>query len=759
MTTQNSSDDESAEMDRVRTRLRQQQSLRNEDDISFADSSNVSVTSQASMASDSRKVSSNAPITSKRSPSLADQQTSSMLQPLTFEKPQWQGHSALTNIDDGKVSIPEELSTYEHQKQLSSCILADPAPCDSSDFGDHLSFLEDSEALDELDRHIEASLEAKSAMNPVPQEVTGAADCRLRECPLQTTTGEIQLLLSKYDSSLLDDEEVPRGLDREDGITRKPSSTSLFKHPGVEQHQKPPPESFHSSDTDPDDREVKGSLLETSRFSVYNETVRARYDVSDSSEPETDIERSQRLATKRRRTHQKKVVSNNGTNKKKRNELPRSRPKQLRQAERGRALQSNLHSGPNIDSPSRGPLAGTAEEADASSEDSFGFFNEDEINRIEERVRSEQRKRSSLVNGDTVHVPSSSIMETKQIEANFSDQIVDQGSQSKAFDIAITQPQEDIIDRTVHRDESNFDHAFGFQEVSHIPEYFKSQTSQTSDNVGTSENTILCSLDMQQYHDQSSFDSIETDERMSEIDPKLYAPTPPKKKHPPIVHRFSLANRPLASRRRVPVEQVFPQPVGLLWRTKFSAFNQMQSELANVVAYSDDNIVVSAPTGAGKTALFEMAMARFFTLNLQRQIRKLDERQHVDKSQKIVYVSPSKALCDERYEDWTTRLGSMNLGIQVALITGDGDPSASYKDLANANVVLTTPEKWDSLTRRWTENFFLFASVKLFLVDEVHLVADDSRGWCLESIICRMKTIQNAAQRISVTQIELQHSR
>jgi hypothetical protein len=763
MTTHTSSDDESAEMDRVRTRLRQQQSLRNENDMSLAESSDSSIVSQASKAWDPHKVPSDACITSKPNPSSEDQQRTSTLQPLTVEKPQWQEQSALKNIDDDKVSIPEELSTIGYQKQLSSGIPTDPAPCDSSDLDDYFCFLEDDEALDELDRQIEASLQAKDAMSPVPHEVTAAAECRLRECLLQTNTGDTQLLESIDDNSLLDAKEVPYGLDREVEVTTKtsqPSNKTLFKQPTVEQlkpHQKSRSKSCHSSDTDSLDRDVKGSLLKPSRYPVYTKSARGCYDDSDSSEPETDLERSQRLATKRKRKHRKKTISNSGTSKKKRKELPRSMPKQQRQVERVHALEKNVHSVPKIHPLSHGPHAGTVAEVDGSSDDSFGFFNEDEINRIEERVRSEQRKRSSLENGDTLQVPSSSKAETKLIQANSADQFAYQGSQSKAFGVAMSQPQLNSIDRTVHRDESNFDHAFGFQEVAHILEYSK---SQAKDDVGTSnENTTLCSLEKQQHHNQSSFDSIETDERMSEIDPILYAPKPPKKMHPPIVHRFSLANRPLASRRRVHVENVFPQPISFLWRTKFPAFNQMQSELANVVAYSDDNIVVSAPTGAGKTALFEMAMARFFTLNLQRQIRKLDERQQIDKSQKIVYVSPSKALCDERYEDWTTRLGTMNLGIQLALVTGDGDPSASYKDLANANVVLTTPEKWDSLTRRWTENFFLFASVKLFLVDEVHLVADDSRGWCLESIICRMKTIQNAAQRISVTQTELQHSR
>jgi ATP-dependent DNA helicase HFM1/MER3 len=183
----------------------------------------------------------------------------------------------------------------------------------------------------------------------------------------------------------------------------------------------------------------------------------------------------------------------------------------------------------------------------------------------------------------------------------------------------------------------------------------------------------------------------------------------------------------------------------------------MQSEIANVLAHSNDNLVVSAPTGAGKTAVFEMAMARLFGTELHEQA--IGRNNQLSKRRKIVYIAPSKALCEERFEDWSSRLSQMKLGIEVALITGDGEHSDSFRDAVAAHVILTTPEKWDSLTRRWTEIFFLFASVKLFLIDEVHLLGDDSRGCCLESIVCRMKTIQRAATAIRVTGEEIQKSR
>jgi hypothetical protein len=90
-----------------------------------------------------------------------------------------------------------------------------------------------------------------------------------------------------------------------------------------------------------------------------------------------------------------------------------------------------------------------------------------------------------------------------------------------------------------------------------------------------------------------------------------------------------------------------------------------------------------------------MAMARFFDVDLQsqQQPQRRGSTQQISRCRKIVYVSPSKALCEERFEDWSARLAEMNLGLEVALVTGDGDPSASFRDLAAAHLVLTTPEK------------------------------------------------------------------
>jgi ATP-dependent DNA helicase HFM1/MER3 len=147
-----------------------------------------------------------------------------------------------------------------------------------------------------------------------------------------------------------------------------------------------------------------------------------------------------------------------------------------------------------------------------------------------------------------------------------------------------------------------------------------------------------------------------------------------------------------------------------------------------------------------------MAMGRLFqnaldSLNRSISHKRYDSHSNIPNHRKIVYLSPSKALCQERYNDWSRRLSQINPTIECAMITGDSSESnGSIRDVASAHVILTTPEKWDSITRKWTDHLYLIGSVKLLLVDEVHLIGDKSRGACLEAIICRMKTVQRAAK-------------
>lgn len=65
--------------------------------------------------------------------------------------------------------------------------------------------------------------------------------------------------------------------------------------------------------------------------------------------------------------------------------------------------------------------------------------------------------------------------------------------------------------------------------------------------------------------------------------------------------------------------------------------------------------------------------------------------------------------------------------------------------MVHSAYVLYIQEKWDSMTRKWRDYKSLVQLVRLFLIDEVHQLNDETRGPTMEAIVSRMKTIQAAS--------------
>ncbi|XP_017346765.1 probable ATP-dependent DNA helicase HFM1 [Ictalurus punctatus] len=162
--------------------------------------------------------------------------------------------------------------------------------------------------------------------------------------------------------------------------------------------------------------------------------------------------------------------------------------------------------------------------------------------------------------------------------------------------------------------------------------------------------------------------------------------------------------------------------------SEFPYFNYVQSKALDDVLYSSRNFVACAPTGSGKTVLFELAIIRI--------LMETTEPWH---DVKAVYMAPIKALCSQRYENWKQKFGP--LGLNCKELTGDTEID-DYFEIQDAHLIMTTPEKWDSMTRKWRDNALLH-SVQLFLIDEIHVVKDVTRGATLEVMVSRMKTMQS----------------
>lgn len=107
-----------------------------------------------------------------------------------------------------------------------------------------------------------------------------------------------------------------------------------------------------------------------------------------------------------------------------------------------------------------------------------------------------------------------------------------------------------------------------------------------------------------------------------------------------------------------------------------------------------------------------------------------------------MYIAPLKALVRERIEDWKVRLeGKLNR--KVVELTGDVSPD--IRAISEADVIVTTPEKWDGISRSWqTRNYV--RDIALIVIDEIHLLGED-RGPVLEVIVSRTNFIASHTSR------------
>ena len=131
----------------------------------------------------------------------------------------------------------------------------------------------------------------------------------------------------------------------------------------------------------------------------------------------------------------------------------------------------------------------------------------------------------------------------------------------------------------------------------------------------------------------------------------------------------------------VPVSVVAPQFRSLF---PYQVFNAMQSQCFEAAYGTDRCMVVSSPTGSGKTVVLELALARLWSTSTDPATRPT-----------AIYIAPLKALTHERLLDWRTKLSGLD--IKCFELTGDTeDADIAEQAVRDADLIVTTPEKWGS---------------------------------------------------------------
>jgi pre-mRNA-splicing helicase BRR2 len=158
---------------------------------------------------------------------------------------------------------------------------------------------------------------------------------------------------------------------------------------------------------------------------------------------------------------------------------------------------------------------------------------------------------------------------------------------------------------------------------------------------------------------------------------------------------------------------------------EMKTLNRVQSRVYQTALFQPDNLLLCAPTGAGKTNVAMLAILHELGLNRN------DDGTYNLSGFKIVYVAPMKALVAEMVGNFSKRLKSY--GVSVRELTGD--QTLSRAQIEETQIIVTTPEKWDIITRKSGDRTYT-QMVRLLIIDEIHLL-HDNRGPVLESIVAR----------------------
>lgn len=143
------------------------------------------------------------------------------------------------------------------------------------------------------------------------------------------------------------------------------------------------------------------------------------------------------------------------------------------------------------------------------------------------------------------------------------------------------------------------------------------------------------------------------------------------------------------------------------------------------------NILVTAHTGSGKTYLAFQAIGK-----------------HLKKGKQIIYTAPTKALCNNKYQEFTS------LFDDVGIVTGDkiDNPCAQL-------LIMTAECARNGLLRKENENIYEWnlnvSKIGCLIADEVHYVNDKDRGTVWEETIKELPpTVQLVMLSATITGAE-----
>jgi helicase len=167
--------------------------------------------------------------------------------------------------------------------------------------------------------------------------------------------------------------------------------------------------------------------------------------------------------------------------------------------------------------------------------------------------------------------------------------------------------------------------------------------------------------------------------------------------------------------RPVPMETLVPPELARFM--PFPVLNPAQAEALPEVFGHDGNLLVVAPTGAGKTVVGMAAALRTI----------------VQQGRKSAWLVPQRSLTDELDRELAAWRGH---GLRVERLSGEH--TVDIERIHRADLWVATTEKFEAICRASAFREAL-AGVGSLVVDEIHMLGDATRGPVLEALLARVR--------------------
>ena len=184
------------------------------------------------------------------------------------------------------------------------------------------------------------------------------------------------------------------------------------------------------------------------------------------------------------------------------------------------------------------------------------------------------------------------------------------------------------------------------------------------------------------------------------------------------------------------------------FKGKFNGFTESQ-KLSIMDVHKGNNILISSPTGSGKTLTAFLSIIS--QLTMLSDMDKLEDRVY------CIYISPLKALdndieknIDEPLRE-IEKIAGKELGIRKAVRTGDTTQYERTKMLKKPpHILITTPETLSILlcAPKFREKI---KDVGYVIIDEIHSLADNKRGVHLSLTLERLQNLAGNFARIGLS--------